>query len=59
MIHRYFELAVERPDLPHIRSWYARLGDRPAFREHVMFAFGSTPAEWYVLEREGATGVVP
>jgi glutathione S-transferase len=59
MIHRYFALDVERPDLPHIRSWYERLSDRPAFREHVMFAFGTTPAEWYVLEREGASGVTP
>jgi glutathione S-transferase len=53
-IHRYLQLAVERPALPSIVAWHERLSDRPAFREHVMFPFGSTPAEWYMLEREGA-----
>jgi glutathione S-transferase len=53
MIHRYFALDVDRPDLPHISAWYRRLHDRPAYREHVTFAFGSTPAEWYLLERAG------
>jgi hypothetical protein len=57
MIHRYLALEVERPDLPHIRAWHARLCERPAFREHVRFPFGSTPAEWYVLERAGAPAV--
>jgi glutathione S-transferase len=57
MIHRYLALEVERPDLPHIRAWHERLSERPAFREHVMFPFGSTPAEWYVLERDGTVTV--
>jgi glutathione S-transferase len=57
MIHRYLALEVERPDLPHVRAWYGRLCHRPAFREHVMFPFGSTPAEWYQLERQSAPGV--
>jgi glutathione S-transferase len=59
MIHRYLALEAPRPDLPHIGARYGRLCDRPAFREHVMFPFGSTPAEWYLLERQGASGVVP
>ena len=54
MIHRYFALAVERPDLPHLRAWHERLCRRPAFREHVAFAFGSQPSEWYLLEQKGA-----
>ena len=54
MIHRYFALEVERPDLPNIKAWYERLSGRPAFREHVMFPYGSKPSEWYVLEQKGA-----
>ncbi len=59
MIHRYLALEVERPGLPHIGAWYQRLCERRAFREHVMFPFGSTPAQWYLLERGGALGVMP
>ena len=59
MIHRYLALDVARPGLPHIRAWYERLCERPAFREHVMFPFGSTPAQWYSREREGAAGGTP
>ncbi|HTT05131.1 MAG TPA: glutathione S-transferase [Steroidobacteraceae bacterium] len=36
---RYFELDIERPGLPHIEAWYARLQQRPAYREHVMVSF--------------------
>ena len=35
-IHRWFKLPLERPELPHLAQWYARLGARPAYREHVM-----------------------
>ena len=31
-----------------------RLCERAAFQEHVMFPYGSEPAEWYLLERDGA-----
>lgn len=34
--YRYHELDIERPALPNIEAWYARLRDRSAFREHVM-----------------------
>lgn len=54
-IYRYLDLPVERPPLPNIMTWYQRLCDRPAFQEHVMFPFGRNPAEWYVLEQEGAS----
>ena len=33
--HRWFRLPVERPILPHLASWYARLRERPAFAQHV------------------------
>jgi len=33
---RYFSLPIERPPLPRIEAWFARLQDRPAFAEQVM-----------------------
>jgi glutathione S-transferase len=39
ILYRYFELEIERPSLPHLEAWYARLGDRPAYRQHVMVPF--------------------
>jgi len=51
MVHRYFALDVERPELPNIWAWYERLCARPAFAEQVMFPFGRNPAEWYLCER--------
>lgn len=54
--YRYFNLAIERPELPNLGAWYARLCERPAFQQHAMIPFGRDPAEWYVLEREGQGG---
>ena len=34
-IQRFFHLGLERPTLPHIESWLARLGERDGFRTHV------------------------
>jgi glutathione S-transferase len=39
-LYRYFELDIERPDLPHVTAWYERLKRRPAYGEHVMVPFG-------------------
>jgi glutathione S-transferase len=36
MAYRWYQLDVERPELPTLRAWYERLAARPAFREHVM-----------------------
>ena len=55
LVHRYFQLDVARPELPHVRAWYDRLSERPAYREHCMIDFGANPAEWHALERAGAT----
>ncbi len=33
-VHRWFSLTLERPDLPHLRTWYERLLARPAYKEH-------------------------
>lgn len=38
-LYRYFEMDIERPEIPNVEQWYARLKDRPAYREHVMIAF--------------------
>ena len=38
-LHRYFELDIERPSIPNVEAWCRRLGDRPAYREHVMVPF--------------------
>jgi glutathione S-transferase len=39
-LYRYFELDIERPELPNVSAWYERLRQRPAYREHVMLPFG-------------------
>ena len=38
-LYRYHEIDVERPATPNVEAWYARLRERPAFREHVMRPF--------------------
>ena len=54
MMYKFYNLDIERPSLPNIEAWYARLCERPAFREHAMIAFGSSPEEWLALEIAGA-----
>ncbi|MDA1308929.1 MAG: glutathione S-transferase [Proteobacteria bacterium] len=38
-LFRYFEMDIERPDVPNVEAWYARLRQRPAYQEHVMLPF--------------------
>lgn len=38
-LYRYYEMGADVPDHPHVREWYARLAERPAYREHVMVPF--------------------
>lgn len=38
-LYRYFEMAVERPAIPNVRNWYARLSERPAYQKDVMRPF--------------------
>lgn len=49
--YRFFNVAVERPSLPHLEAWYQRLSERPAYQQHVMRFFGSNPDEWQALEK--------
>lgn len=48
--YRYFNVEVDRPSLPNIEAWYARLCERPTYQKHVMRFFGTNPAEWQALE---------
>ncbi|MCB9946609.1 MAG: glutathione S-transferase family protein [Rhodospirillaceae bacterium] len=34
--YRWYAFDIEHPDLPNLAAWYARLTERPAFRQHVM-----------------------
>jgi glutathione S-transferase len=38
-LYRYFEMGIAVAELPQLRAWYARLAERPAYREHVMRPF--------------------
>jgi glutathione S-transferase len=39
LVYRWFELDIDRPDLPALRAWYERLADRPAYQKTVMVSF--------------------
>lgn len=34
-VHRWFNFAIARPDLPHLQAWYGRLMQRPPYQQHV------------------------
>jgi glutathione S-transferase len=34
--YAWFEMPIERPELPHLQAWYERLVQRPAYRAGVM-----------------------
>ena len=34
--YAWFSMPIERPDVPHLKAWYQRLCDRPAFQTAVM-----------------------
>lgn len=38
-LYRYFNLEIDRPELPYVEAWYARLQEREAYRTHVMVPF--------------------
>ena len=53
--YRYFNVDVDRPALPNLEAWYARLSDRPAYQAHVMRFFGTNPDDWQALEKASAS----
>jgi glutathione S-transferase len=38
-LYRYFNLDIDRPSVPNVETWYRRLQDRAAYRQHVMVPF--------------------
>ena len=34
--HRWMSFPIKRPALPHLEAWYARLGERHAYQQHIM-----------------------
>ena len=38
-LYRYYELEIDRPALPNVEVWYARLQEREAYRTNVMVPF--------------------
>jgi glutathione S-transferase len=39
ILFRYFELEIERPGVPKVEAWYARLRESAAYQTHVMVRF--------------------
>lgn len=55
VVYRYYNVDVDRPDLPNLEAWYQRLASRPAYQKHVMRFFGTNPDEWAALEKACAS----
>ena len=39
VLFRYFDIDIERADLPGLAAYFERLAERPAFAEHVMVSY--------------------
>ncbi|HEX5847736.1 MAG TPA: glutathione S-transferase [Rubrobacter sp.] len=39
LVYRWFELEIDRPDLPALKAWHERLAVRPAYQKTVMVSF--------------------
>ena len=39
VLYRYFDIRIDRADLPNVSEYYKRLTDRAAYREHVMVSY--------------------
>jgi len=35
-VYRWYGMAIDRPPLPNLEKWYARLQDRTTYQQHVM-----------------------
>ncbi len=35
-VYRWFNMDIEREELPNLRRWYDQLGERPPYRQHIM-----------------------
>lgn len=54
LLYKYYNLQIDRVDLPNLEAWYQRLCARPAYQTHAMIPFGNNPKEWLELEKAGA-----
>lgn len=45
LLYRYFTLDFDRADTPHLRAYYDRLCDRPAYAQHAMISYESLRAK--------------
>jgi glutathione S-transferase len=45
VLHRYYDIEIERTPLPALAAYYDRLTDRPAYREHVMVPYDELRAD--------------
>lgn len=45
VLYRWFDMDIPRRPRPALERYYARLQDRPAYREHVMISYDSLRAE--------------
>ena len=54
LLFRYFEMEIERPDLPNVERYYAALTSRRAYQKHVMVPFGRNSDEWQIEEKNNA-----
>ena len=36
IIHRWFNLDFDKPDMPHVRRWYDTISQRPAVQKWVL-----------------------
>ena len=39
VLFRYYDIEIHRADLPNVQTYYNRLAQRPAYREHVMLSY--------------------
>ena len=38
-LYRYFNVEIERPEIPKVGAWYERLQQRSAYQKNVMLPF--------------------
>jgi len=39
VLYRYYDIEIDRAEFPALAAYYARLTERPAYREHVMLSY--------------------
>lgn len=45
VLYRYFDIDIERPNLPNLQDYYSRLCERHAFLEHVVIPYDELRVE--------------